>query len=770
MATGPIEPAAITAATLLATKTLEGVAGKAGESTWAGMGRLATLVRRKVSGHPAAETALAQVEQHPDDHGRIRDLAELLTAFATRDAAFHRELAALVAEAKQDATIGAFTTHVEGLATVGQIVNLAQVRDVHFHLPPPTAPGLQPATAPAARVGWLSPPDRPVSNLPARNPHFTGREDLLGQLHQQLRPGRGAAVVQARAVHGLGGVGKTQLALEYAHRHAGEYDVIWWLRAEQPLAIGTQLAALARKLGVPEVGDLDETLADLWDVLRRRDRWLLVFDNAAQPRDLASYLPPGGGGHVVITSRNPVWGGVAVTVPVDVLSREEAVIFLHGRTGSADETAAAALAEALGDLPLALEQAGAYMEETQTSLTYYLDLFHGHASELFTLGEPANSQQSVATTWVLSLDRLRRQAPAALDLLALCAFLAPEDIPRPLLSDQAQVLPKPLRQVIAQRLSYNEVVSALRRYSLVTATPEALTVHRLVQAVVRHGLDHEAEQRWAGAAVRLLAAGFPEQVDDVRNWSTWPKATRLVPHALAVIEKTTALNVERVTVGRLRRQVAIHLHGRAEFSHAKELLEQALRLDEAAYGPEHPDVACDLRSLGWVLKDLGDLEGAEARFQQALRIHSAAYGPEHPDVARDLLGLAWVVKDLGDLEGAKARFQQALRITEAAHGPEHPETIGGLLGLGWALKDQGDLEAARARFEQALRITEAAYGPEHPRVAVGLVNLGGLLRQLREPAAARTALERALRINEAAYGSDSQKVIDLARKLGREAR
>jgi hypothetical protein len=213
-----------------------------------------------------------------------------------------------------------------------------------------------------------------VSNLPARNPTFTGRADLLDQLHQRLHPGQPAAVVQVQAqtLHGLGGVGKTQLAIEYAHRHAGDYDLVWWVAAEQPAAIPGQLVALARRLGLPGHAEQAETVHVLWDALRSRDRWLLVFDNAEHPSDLRPWWPPGSG-QVLMTSRNPTWTGLAATVSVDVLPRAEAVAFLQHRLGH-DDPALDRLAAALGDLPLALEQAAAYLEETDSSPREYLDL------------------------------------------------------------------------------------------------------------------------------------------------------------------------------------------------------------------------------------------------------------------------------------------------------------------------------------------------------------------------------------------------------------
>ena len=237
----------------------------------------------------------------------------------------------------------------------------------------------QPATGGRSRFPGRRPE---IFTAPPRNPNFTGRGELLKALRRSLRARRASVVVQASAAYGLGGVGKTQLAVEFAHRFAADYDLIWWIPAEQPVAIPGRVAALARRLGLPEVADQGEQLALLFEELGWRDRWLLVFDNATTPQELAPYRPPAGGGHLLITSRNPAWGAMATPLPVEVLPRTEAVAFLRARADRPGDPAADALAAALGDLPLALEQAGAYVEQTRTSLGGYLELLEERAGEL----------------------------------------------------------------------------------------------------------------------------------------------------------------------------------------------------------------------------------------------------------------------------------------------------------------------------------------------------------------------------------------------------
>jgi hypothetical protein len=351
--------------------------------------------------------------------------------------------------------------------------------------------GVRPTKAPfpgAARRAKPFPGQGPgISNLPARNRNFSGLGEVLEELHASLQAELAAAVVPTGAVHGLGGVGKTQLALEFAHRFASDYDVAWWVPAEQPTSAAAALARLARRLGVEEMADQQEMVTGLFDRLRQRDRWLLVYDNAERPERLAELLPPGGGGYVLVTSRWGAWSQRATPLRVNVLTRDESIAFLAKRTGADDHTALDALAELLGDLPLALEEAAAYLERTHVGLGEYLALVRDRARELFSLDQPPadehGDQRRVATTWSLSLDRVQREAPAAEALLSLCAFLAP-DIPRELPREQPQVLPTELAQAVSDPLAYNGMLAAVSRYSLATVTPTTVSMHQLVQAVI----------------------------------------------------------------------------------------------------------------------------------------------------------------------------------------------------------------------------------------------------------------------------------------------
>ena len=593
-----------------------------------------------------------------------------------------------------------------------------------------------------------------VWNVPqARNPNFTGREEMLAELRAALTSGQAAALTQA--IHGLGGVGKTQLAIEYAYRHRADYSVAWWVRAEELAALAGDYAGMAAALDLPQKEAREQAV--IVEAVRRwleaNTGWLLVFDNAGEPADVREYLPRSAGGHVIITSRNPAWGTVARPLGVQVFERPTSVEFLLKRTGDADQEEAGKLAEALGDLPLALEQAAAYIEATRESVSGYLRMFRERRAEL--LGRPSpSSDTTAATTWEMSFQQVERRSPPAAALLNLCAFLAPDDIPLDIVQ-QAPDLPEPLAKALADPVQFGDAIAALRRFSLVSRSGDVLSVHRLVQAVTRERMAEEARKLWAAAAARSVNRAFPLESDDVR---TWPVCSRLLPHALAAADHCEPLAVATAETARLLNQAGGYLHGRAEFARARACFERALKIAEAVYGPEHPNVGAYVNNLGMVLRAQGDLAGARACYERLLKIDEAAYGRDHPTVAIRVNNLGGVLHDQGELAAARACFERALKAGEAAYGPDHPNVATYVNNLGNVLQAQGDLAGARACFERSLKIDEATFGPDHPDVAIRVNNLGLVLRAQGDLAGARNCYERALKIDEAAYGPDHPSV------------
>jgi tetratricopeptide (TPR) repeat protein len=633
---------------------------------------------------------------------------------------------------------------------------------------PPAFPGEAPGEAPSVALGMSTislekPPSFPgalpaVWNVPhRRNPSFTGRDGILEALQRGFASGK-----PVQAITGLGGVGKTQLAVEYASRHTADYRMVWWIRAEEPGTLFADLAALATPLDLPEKGSPDQpTIVDAvlrW--LSGQRGWLLVFDSAIGPADLRDALPRGSTGHTIITSRSPAWGSLAECVSTDVLTRDESIEMLISRSGSDDREGAARLAEQLGDLPLALEQACAYVEETGTTFLDYSELFSSRRGDLWAEARPADYPETVATTWTLATEKAVQQEPASADLLSLLAYLGPEDIPRSILVDGIEHLPDGLRKTVADALLTNRAVAALRNYSLVETAGEMLSLHRLVQAVIRDRHGEEETKAWAAAAVKAVNEAFPFESDDVRTWET---CSRLLSHGMAAARHAEERGVGLEAARRLENQVGVYLLARGDYAAARSAVEGAIRIDEAIHGPEHPGLSASINNLGMILKVTGDLEGARSCYERALRLDEQAHGPDDPQVARGLNNLGLLLEKMGELEAAKEQIGRALAINEQALGPDHPEVATCVSSLGHVLESMGDLDQARCLYERALAIDEASFGPEHPRVGIRVNNLGHVLESAGDLDSAVGRYGRAVRIFKAALGDDhkwTQKAIE----------
>jgi tetratricopeptide (TPR) repeat protein len=596
----------------------------------------------------------------------------------------------------------------------------------------------------------------PIWNVPhLRNQNFTGRESLLADLRSVLTSG------QHVALHGLGGMGKTQLAVQYAYSHMADYGVVWWIRSEESATLASDYADLASDLDLPKMDDQRDTVRAVRLWLGRNKDWLLVFDNADNPNDIRDYLPQGGRGHMIITSRDSTdWGSTATALEVKKFDRVESIEFLHKRTKQEDEDAADAMAEELGGLPLALEQAGAYILAKVIRLGDYLELFRTRRKELWKDEKtPANYRDKVDTTWNLAMDQVKEEAPEGADLLNLCAFLAPDDVPRSLFGIEYAHLPESL----ADQLAVNRAVDGLRRYSLIDANPESLLVHRLVQAVTRDRLSDNERKGWAKAAVKLMNGAFPFQSNDIR---TWPECSLLLPHALGAAEYAERLEVAPKATQHLLNRAGMYLMVHAEFGEAKALYKRALTIAENVFGRDHDAVATIINNLGLVLQDMGDLEGAKKCFERALKIGEKLYGPDHPQVAIYTNNLGLVLHDIGNLESAKKYYEWALTIGEKVYAPDHSQLAIYVNNLGRVLRAQGDFEGAKEKFERALEIGEKTYGSDHPQVAIYVNNLGEVLQAQGDFEGAKRYLERALEIDEKALGPDHPKVAVDVNNLG----
>ncbi len=588
----------------------------------------------------------------------------------------------------------------------------------------------------------LEPPPRPFIGVPPRIASFTGRADELDRLDAILIQEKPAAVTHSvgrAAVQGMGGVGKTALAVEYAHRFRGLYAGVCWCPAETPTGLLSALANLAVTLDAakPEEADVEKAAkAALRRLAEQRATWLLVYDNVPAPDAIADLLPSAGA-RVLITSRFSDWSELADEVALDVLAIEEAVALLRSRTGRG-YAGAQTVAEVLGCLPLALDHAAAYCKRTQMR---FADYARKAWSLIDAAPRGAGYPRSVGATFDLAITEAVEQCRAAETLMAYLAQCAPERIPMTLVGG-----------AVEDELERMEALAALAEVSLLKhdqfddRTP-AVTVHRLVQAVARARSEaNGSAQETVGKLIGRLTASYPE--DGYDNPQSWPLCAKLTPHLLA------RRGADDASVFHLLGRTGEYFHGRAAYSQAAPLLRDALAICEKTLGPEHRDTAGSLNNLANVLRAQGDLAGARPLFERALAISEKVLGPEHPHTAICLNNLALLLQAQGDLAGAKPLYERTLAIREKVLGPEHPETASSLNNLANLLQDQGDLAGAKRAYERALAIHEKALGPQHPHTATSLNNLARLLQVRGDFLGSRPLFEHALAIREKALGPE----------------
>ncbi|MSR56633.1 MAG: toll/interleukin-1 receptor domain-containing protein [Planctomycetaceae bacterium] len=610
-------------------------------------------------------------------------------------------------------------------------------------------PSLQGRSEPANGRSPRFPGSLPrVWNVPhPRNPNFVGREELLARLRSALLLRQPAALVQA--ITGLGGVGKTEAAVEYAYRHVDDFDVVWWIRAEQPATLAGDFAALASPLNLPEKDSLDqESVIDaVREWLERHERWLLVFDNVHTPEDLYKYLPRAATGQVLVTSRNANWKGPAAQLHVEVFRRDESVRFLLQRAGTTDRDSSASeiamereaaewLGAELGDLPLALDLAAAYIRAKRIFLKDYLRLFQ----EAF-----QGIRSTVAGAIELNIEQARQQSEHCEAILTLCAFLAPDDIPIDvLLGGAADLSDVPELAPLQDECNRNRALAALCQYSLLERSEEMVSVHRLVQAAMYDRLPEAARRRWAELAVQLVNQHLATDVNS--NVACWPTYARLLTHALAAVDRADKLKLAGDKLTRVLNQMGQYLQLRAQFAQAEPLKRRALAIDEQSYGAEHPNVAIRLNNLATLLQATNRLAEAEPLMRRGLAIEEQSRGPDHPFVANQLNNLAQLLQATNRLAEAEPLMARVVSIFEKSLGEDHPNVATALNNLAQLLQATNRLAEAEPLMRRALAIDEQSYGDEHPNVARDLNNLAQLLQATNRLAEAEPLMRRALAI------------------------
>jgi tetratricopeptide (TPR) repeat protein len=555
-----------------------------------------------------------------------------------------------------------------------------------------------------------------IWNVPfRRNPFFTGRDSIFSQIESLLSAGKTAALSQPPAISGLGGIGKTQTAVEYAYRSREAYQFVLWVQANTSETLRSNFVALAGLLSLPEKDAQEEQI--VVHALKRwfemHTGWLVIFDNADDLAMVSDYLPEGNQGHILLTTRAQAMGGLARKIELDTMGLEEGAEFLLRRASIiahdaplesaslTDRALALDIVRVMDGLPLALDQAGAYLEETKESLSNYLTLFHQQRGELLKRrgGLVPHHPDSVATTWSLAFKNVERVNPAAIELMRFCAFLAPDVIPEELIMEGASHLGPVLQPVATERSRLNAALAELHKYSLIrrNSTTQTLIIHRLVQAVIKDEMDEEAQQQWAERVVRAVNQVFP--FDEV---APWPRSQRYLPHALVCEELIKQWGIAFDEAAALLNNAGFYLKNRGQYQEAEPLQQYALAIGEKRYGRDHPTTTYLLDNLALLYSDQGKNEEAESLYQRALAIREKGLGSEHPDTASTLNNLALLYSDQGKNEEAESLYQRALAIREKMLGPEHPDTALVLEHLAYLYREQGKNEEAASLYQRAL--------------------------------------------------------------------
>ncbi|GIM93913.1 FxSxx-COOH system tetratricopeptide repeat protein [Paractinoplanes toevensis] len=626
-----------------------------------------------------------------------------------------------------------------------------------------------------ARRHRYRPEERIIGDIPIRNRNFSGRDEALAALDRALEPGRHSLLLPN--LYGLGGVGKTQLVIEYVHRHLDRYDLIWWIPAEQTSMVLASLTQIAHRLDLPVADDQQETARTVLNWLAGSDReWLLIYDNADEIAPLAQLIPTTGG-HVILTTRNEEWGRIGDSIEVDVFSRTESIRFLVGRMGRQDraptvsEAEAGELAAKLGDLPLALDQAAAWMLATGMSIDEYLDVFEAHLLELLDEGRPPDYPFTIAAFVALAIENLRELDEALVELFALFAFLGGDGIPQSLLrrGGRGADLSPSLGAALRDPIRFGRLVRELHRYGLARKVTAARTstgpdrsdrasgiqVHRLVQRVLRDTLAPEQREQALRNAQNLLAAAAPGDPDEIGELDLQGQiGPHLVPadmiHAhhrqgrQAVLDYTRYLYV----VGDYENSRALAdgavtawttadsadpdvgengqstLLARACLANATRALgdskEAAAILADVYerlliaedFGPRHPYTVITGSQRGYDLRIQGRYAEALAFDQDSLAAHREVFAGEEIYILRSIGSLASDHRLLG-------RFADAMRLDEeiAAHYGDV-----GVLGidatrvnidLARDLYGLGAYHAALARLEEWMPTVERLLGARH---------------------------------------------------------
>lgn len=595
------------------------------------------------------------------------------------------------------------------------------------------------------------------------NPFFTGRKELLDSLTTSLRANQPIALTQPLAISGLGGVGKTQIALEYAYRYRSDYQAVLWVQADTRTTLISSLVSIADLLNLPEKGVPDQAII-ITAVMRwmttHRD-WLLILDNSDDLSMVKEFIPPTFGGYILLTTRAQAMGRLAQQINVDVMAPQVGALFLLRRAGliakdmlleeasAIDREIALEIVQELGSLPLALDQVGAYIEETNCSLSDYLHLYQKRRTVLLRQrgGMIMDHPEPVATTWSISFERIKQHDPPASELLCFCAFLYPDTIPEEIITQGECFSDTQLQFLATDSFTFNKALGTLQAYSFIGRDniTHTLSIHRLVQAVLKDEMSLEFQRQWAVRAICAVNRVFPRVKP-----TTWPQCERLSSNAQVCLAHIKQYDVASSEAAYLLNKIGHYLYMRGQYAEAEHPLKQSLEMREQQLGREHLETTTSMNNVALLYHTQCRYNDAEVLYTQALAIREKLLGLEHSAIATSLTNLAGLYYDLGKYDDAELLYKRALAIREKLWGSEHPDTAMSINNLAWLYYIQGKYDVAESLYRRVLVTQERQTKMNVARI---MTNLALLYQEQGKYAEAESLLLEALTIREEWTGS-----------------
>ncbi|PBC61229.1 ATP-binding protein [Streptomyces sp. Tue6028] len=630
-----------------------------------------------------------------------------------------------------------------------------------------------PAPADGTRQGPRFPAAMPEvwGGVPRRNTRFTGREPLLNDAYHLLQGAEpGAGVV---TLHGMSGVGKTQLAAEYVYRFGSEYDVVWWVNAEKRVTYRRRLAELAPQLGLSTGAEYGERLRAVRDSLRRGDpyaRWLLILDGADEPDQIWD-LVPNGPGHVLITSRNPEWSEHnSRLLEVPVYDRDESVAFIRRRAPRLSEAEADQLAEALEDLPLLLDQTAGWLNDSALSVEEYIGLLEGGIDQ-DVVKISTDFPVAFQTAWSILLNKLRDTVPESVDLLRLCTFFAPGFIPVRLLKEMPHdELPEQIAGLLNDPLLWNKAINQLRQYSVVrleshesagdetASSGESLYLHRMVHQIVHKDMPDEDRTEFIEVVRRALAAADPRRPTDTR---LWPGYAEIVPH----LKYADVLQSKDPAVQSLVFNCLRYMYISGEYRAGIKLGERALKAWRRLLGENHPRIWELTHHYANLLRAVGDYQRTEAIERAAVDHLREQRGEQDLDHSRAVSGLAADLRGLARYDEALTLSQRLLVTYRDLLGEQDSRTLGAQNNLAVSLRLLGRYQEALDTDRRTLEARRLLLRARHPWTLNSENSYATDLRLLGRYAEAASIQTKNMRENRIVMGADRPQTLDAEHNL-----